>query len=222
MYKKNFQVLGYDSKAHRIKRYKQGKKALTRYYKNYQEQFTGHPVTLEKSFRFPIAGVPLIGRIDRVDILNKAGFNDSSPFIKGTGLRRFGAKPEDSITQPSISSESKTRIEATINQQFELIDYKTGQARDQKQVDRDAQLTIYAMAAKELFGTLPTALSLYFIDDGTKVTTTRTQAQVDTKKEEIAQTIAKIKKGNFKPTPGYPMPCNYCAYNQICPSAKRS
>jgi RecB family exonuclease len=61
-----------------------------------------------------------------------------------------------------------------IGDDLELIDYKTGTAKDQKTVDKDAQLTMYAMASQNLFGKLPKSLALYFIEDNLKVNTTRT------------------------------------------------
>lgn len=104
---------------------------------------------------------------------------------------------------------------------LELIDYKTGKAKDQKTVDKDAQLTIYAMASQQLFGVLPKSLCLYFINDNLKVTTTRNQVQIDKKRQEISEVIAQIKAGNFEAKPGRNN-CKYCPYKDICPKAMKS
>ena len=112
------------------------------------------------------------------------------------------------------------RIDQT-SQGFELIDYKTGALKDQAKVDKDAQLTLYAMASKEVFGIEPERLSLYFIEANEKITTSRTKEQMEAKKEEIIKTIEGIKKSDFPARPNYPFPCGYCEYSQICPLAKK-
>jgi DNA helicase-2/ATP-dependent DNA helicase PcrA len=176
IYDSQFQGIGYDSKAHKEKRYQEGKKALENYYHTHQEIFSGSPRDLEKSFKLKIDGVTLTGRIDRIDSLR----GDS---------------------------------------QIELIDYKTGKAREQKAVDKDPQLTIYAMASEVLFGVIPENLSLFFVSDSVKVTTTRTKKDIEKKKQDIAKVIAQIKKGEFKAKPGFH--CRFCPYNEVCPSAMR-
>ena len=68
-----------------------------------------------------------------------------------------------------------------------ICDYKTGRTRSQAEVDTDRQLTAYAYAASRgalcdpaSGEPLPPAsrLSLYFADDGSEVTTTRTSAEL--------------------------------------------
>lgn len=101
----------------------------------------------------------------------------------------------------------------------EIIDYKTGKSRDQKDVDKDEQLTIYAIGAKESLKMNPEKLSLYFVESGEKVTTSRTDQQISDEKEKVADLVGKIKSGNFTATPG--MHCGFCDYKDICPFAFR-
>ncbi|NMB56744.1 ATP-dependent helicase [Candidatus Beckwithbacteria bacterium] len=103
---------------------------------------------------------------------------------------------------------------------LELIDYKTGKLKDQKTVDKDAQLTIYAMASQALFGKAPEVLSLYFVDVGKKVSTVRKEKQIEKKKKEIEETILEIKQAKFGAKPSI-QNCKYCPYNEICPFAMR-
>ncbi|HSX39594.1 MAG TPA: UvrD-helicase domain-containing protein [Candidatus Saccharimonadales bacterium] len=107
------------------------------------------------------------------------------------------------------------RIDTLPDGNIEIIDYKTGSAKDQKEVDKDAQVAYYAMGASEALQLKPEKLTMYFIEHGKKISTTRTEKQIKEKKEEIKQTVAKMKQGNFTATPG--MHCNYCDYNAICP-----
>lgn len=97
----------------------------------------------------------------------------------------------------------------------EIIDYKTGTPKDQKAVDNDDQVTIYAVAAKKALGLDPKLLSLYFVESGQKISTTRTDEQLEKIEEEVGEKVAEIKKGNFEATPG--MHCAYCDYKGICP-----
>ncbi|KKT09411.1 MAG: hypothetical protein UV89_C0037G0001, partial [candidate division WWE3 bacterium GW2011_GWB2_43_22] len=87
------------------------------------------------------------------------------------------------------------RIDNLENGGVEIIDYKTGTAKTQKDVDRDAQVTIYAMAAKEALGLKPDLLTLYFLESGERV----------------------IKKGQFEANPT--IQCGWCDYKDICPFA---
>ena len=80
-----------------------------------------------------------------------------------------------------------------------------------------AQVTIYAMAAKEALGYKPEILSLYFLEAGEKITTTRTDKDLEKEKVRIAETIDKIKTGHFEANPT--MQCNWCPYRDICPFA---
>ncbi|GIW69843.1 MAG: hypothetical protein KatS3mg101_0590 [Patescibacteria group bacterium] len=109
------------------------------------------------------------------------------------------------------------RIDDLGNGKVEIIDYKTGASKDKKEVDRDSQVTIYAMAAKEALGYKPGVLSLYFLETGEKISTTRTDRDLEKEKARIAETIGKIKKGQFEANPT--MQCGWCPYRDICPFA---
>ncbi len=109
------------------------------------------------------------------------------------------------------------RIDDLGNGKVEIIDYKTGTPKEKKEVDRDSQVTIYAMAAKEALGYKPEILSLYFLEAGEKITTTRTDKDLEKEKVRIAETIDKIKAGQFEANPT--MQCSWCPYRDICPFA---
>jgi len=66
LYRHHFNSAGYTSAAHRDKRFHSGKKALRQYFQVYR-QILGQPLKLEENFRLHIAGVPLVGKIDRID-----------------------------------------------------------------------------------------------------------------------------------------------------------
>lgn len=109
------------------------------------------------------------------------------------------------------------RIDPLPDGSVEIIDYKTGKLKDQKEVDKDSQVALYALGATEALKMHPTKLSLYFVEHGKKVSTTRTPEQLQEKKEEIKEVVKEIKSGKFEATPG--MHCQFCDYRNICPKA---
>jgi DNA helicase-2/ATP-dependent DNA helicase PcrA len=118
------------------------------------------------------------------------------------------------------------RIDRHPDGTIEIIDYKTGRRRSQRDVDADAQLTAYAMAVA--MGAvrdaasgepLPAAsrLSLYFTESDQAITTTRSREQIDEFRDAVLATAARIRSGDFAATPG-PRTCQWCDYRALCPS----
>ena len=104
-----------------------------------------------------------------------------------------------------------------------IIDFKTSEIKKQKDADKRAkeslQLSLYALAYKSIFGKLPKRVELYFLESGLIGKTEVKEGNLEKVKENIREASLGIRAGNFAATPSY-MACNYCAYNQICPSAK--
>ena len=175
LYKQYFREEGYDSETHKKERFLAGQKDLRQYYQAYKKKL-GKPVQLEKGFRLMISGIPLYGKIDRID---------------------------------------------QTNGQYEIVDYKTGQSKDKKKVDVDEQLSIYALGAKHALGFTPKSLSLYFLESNQKVSTSRSDEDMQKTMKRLQKTIDEMKNSDFPAKPGYPFPCNYCEYNRICPFAAK-
>ena len=58
---------------------------------------------------------------------------------------------------------------------YEIIDYKTNRRLPpQSRIDQDLQLSIYHLAAKEIWGIEPERLTLYYLLPGQRMTTIRT------------------------------------------------
>jgi len=102
-----------------------------------------------------------------------------------------------------------------------VIDYKSSDVTDQKKADQRAkdslQLKMYALAQKEMTGTLPVRVELRFLESGLTGRHTPTEEDLDEAIEAIEAAAAGIRARRFDATPGY-QTCRYCAYNQICPS----
>lgn len=102
---------------------------------------------------------------------------------------------------------------------LEVIDYKSGKAKTQKDVDTDQQLMIYALATKECFGLPASKLTLYFLDEDLKVSTEPDADKLEKLREGVIETADKINESDFAPTPSK-FVCQWCPYNKICDRAE--
>ncbi len=110
---------------------------------------------------------------------------------------------------------------------YEVIDYKTNRRLpSQEKVDRDLQMSIYALGLKKRWPHLEPPqikLSLYYLKHGEKLSTTRTAAAMEATAHDVVKTIAEIQQKlatgeRFEPQPG-PY-CDWCPYKPICPAWK--
>jgi DNA helicase-2/ATP-dependent DNA helicase PcrA len=104
-----------------------------------------------------------------------------------------------------------------------VIDYKTGTVANQEAADTKAktsdQLTLYALALFETTGTLPEAVSLYFLDSGLIGSSQRTEKQLETMRQKIQDVGEGIRRGDFEPKRTSHL-CSPVAYNH-CPGNTR-
>jgi putative RecB family exonuclease len=99
---------------------------------------------------------------------------------------------------------------------YEIIDYKTGRRLPpQARIDQDLQLSVYHLAAKEIWGIEPAKLTLYFLLPGQRMTTTRTAADADTLRRRIGTVAERIAAGKFEPRQN-PL-CDWCDFQARCP-----
>lgn len=97
------------------------------------------------------------------------------------------------------------RVDQLKDGSIEIIDYKTGATiPSQKEVDNNLQLSFYALAATKIlskpFNKLPeeVKLSLYYLDDQEKITTTRTKKDLEKAIKEIFKVRDEIENSDFK------------------------
>jgi putative RecB family exonuclease len=99
---------------------------------------------------------------------------------------------------------------------YEIVDYKTNRRLPpMARIDRDLQLSIYWLAAREIWGIEPEKLTLYYLLPGQRMTTTRNAEQADELKRRIAVVAERIAAGKFEPREN-PL-CNWCDYQALCP-----
>jgi RecB family exonuclease len=100
---------------------------------------------------------------------------------------------------------------------YEIFDYKTGdKIPTQKEVDKNLQLSVYAMAVAEIYKVKPEniKLTLYYLKDQTKISTKRTEKDLEKVKEEILKIREEIQNSDFKCNNGYfcQMGCEYSIF----------
>jgi len=81
----------------------------------------------------------------------------------------------------------------------EIVDYKTGKPRKEADARKDLQLSIYALAAREIFEWNPVRLVFHYLQNNQR-----------------QETAANIRAGSFPAKRGFV--CRGCAYKPICPA----
>lgn len=119
------------------------------------------------------------------------------------------------------------RVDRASDGSTEIVDYKTGRARPQADVDADTQLTAYAFACARgglrdpaSGETLPPAarLGLYFAEAGELAWTTRTEEQLAEFEAGLVETVGRIRAREYPPRPDR-WRCRWCEYRRECTSA---
>jgi len=150
-------------------------------------------------------------------------------------LRAFVEKQESSETLPLSMERSfsldlgEVLLEGRIDQinplvpraqedegSVELIDYKTGKPRSQKDADSSLQLSVYALAAQEEMKLRPRRLTFYCLANNQPVHTVRTEQDLKAVKAEVLTVAGRIRQNHFPAAPGFV--CKFCDYRPICPA----
>jgi len=99
----------------------------------------------------------------------------------------------------------------------EIVDYKTGRSKKDFLAKKDLQLSLYALAAKEIFEWNPARLVFYYLQNGEVQVTTRDSKQLVEAQNDVQEAAADIRAAQFAPKPS-PSVCRSCAYKPICPA----
>ena len=151
----------------------------------------------EQGFSLDVNGVRVQGRIDQVQALNA----ELQEHVSG-GAKAW--QETGSCASPPPGSE------------VELIDYKTGRPRTQKDAEKSVQLSVYALAAERALGLRPSRLTFYNLTTNQAVSSVRTSKDLDDVQREIHEVAAAVREQRFDPTPGYV--CRHCDFVAICPT----
>lgn len=101
--------------------------------------------------------------------------------------------------------------------QYEIHDYKTANTLPNKnKFETDRQLALYSIAIKDLYGQdKPVTLNWHYLNYNMRITSRRTNDQLDKLKKETIELIRKIEKTTDFPTNKTPL-CEWCEYKQYC------
>ena len=100
--------------------------------------------------------------------------------------------------------------------EVEIVDYKTGKPKKEADAKKDLQLSLYALAAKEIFEWNPVRLVFHYLQNNQIQATTRDSKQLDEAQQIVQEAATDIRAGEFSPKPGFI--CRNCAYRPICPA----
>lgn len=98
----------------------------------------------------------------------------------------------------------------------EIVDYKTGKPRKEADARKDLQLSIYALAAKEIFEWNPVRLVFHYLQNNEVLATARDAKQLADAEKIVQEAAADIRAKKFVARPGFA--CRSCAYKPICPA----
>jgi DNA helicase-2/ATP-dependent DNA helicase PcrA len=98
----------------------------------------------------------------------------------------------------------------------EIVDYKTGRPRKDAEANKDLQLSIYAIAVKEILELNPVRLVFHYLQNNERQETTRDAKQLDEAQKMVQETAAEIRAREFAANPGFQ--CRGCSYKPICPA----
>jgi RecB family exonuclease len=101
---------------------------------------------------------------------------------------------------------------------YRLVDYKTGEMREEWQLERDLQLGLYHMAATGVLGLNPVELAICYLEDATEVPVLKTTSQLEADREAAEEAAAGIMAQDFTPRPS-PWKCAHCDFRLVCDAA---
>lgn len=108
------------------------------------------------------------------------------------------------------------RIDKLEDGTYEVVDYKTGSKPSYQNLGKDLQLSIYALACRDILKINASKLSLYYLEENERVSTSRSDADMDFLAAEITDLIREMQNSKFAPVPGFH--CTFCDFKIICPA----
>jgi DNA helicase-2/ATP-dependent DNA helicase PcrA len=97
----------------------------------------------------------------------------------------------------------------------EIVDYKTGKPKNERDAKQSVQLRLYALACREALEREPARLTLYNLTTNAPVSVPHDEKQMNRAQEEVREVADDVRAGNFpaKVSPN----CKGCEFFGICP-----
>ena len=129
--------------------------------------------------------------------------------IEKAFLLKIASASGDFVMRGSID-----RVDELGDGSLEIIDYKTGNAKEKLIADDKRQLIIYKIALEEIYKKTVSKLTFYYLENSTSVSFESGVKDEEKVREKLIESVAEIRKCNFVPKPG--MLCMYCDFRGIC------
>ena len=206
-------ALQYGASMHRV---------LLTYYQSVQAGRLKSEADLIEQLRADLADARFADHYQR-ELYEHKGAAELREFLAGT----TPAQPEVLHTEENFSVKigpttlvgRVDRIDRVSGDAVVITDYKTGRPRSQQDADESLQLSIYALAAREKWGYQAERLVFHNLEGNARVSTERSQGQIDEAKLKVEDIAARIAAGKFDPKPG--IQCGWCAYRVLCPKTEK-
>jgi DNA helicase II / ATP-dependent DNA helicase PcrA len=108
------------------------------------------------------------------------------------------------------------QVNRLASDRVEIVDYKTGKVRSAEKAADDMQLSIYALASREVLDLEPERLVFHYLANNETTASTRDNKALELAKEKIAHIADQIRAGEFRAKPG--RNCAYCDFKPLCPA----
>jgi DNA helicase-2/ATP-dependent DNA helicase PcrA len=100
--------------------------------------------------------------------------------------------------------------------EVEIIDYKTGKPKSEAHAAKDLQLSVYALAAREVLDVTPVRLIYYNLQTNECVSASRDAKQLQEVRGTIQEVAGDIRAREFPARPGFV--CKNCEFRFVCPA----
>ncbi len=107
------------------------------------------------------------------------------------------------------------RVDKLADGSLSVIDYKTGEAKEELNYKNKRQLILYQIFLEKILGLKVSSLSYYYLNSGEILSFVASDKEKSKLEVEIKQQIAEIKEKKFLPKPS--LMCHYCDFKDICP-----
>ncbi|MBO0911079.1 MAG: ATP-dependent helicase, partial [Acidobacteria bacterium] len=206
-------AVAYGASVHRV---------LLAYFVSLRRNRALSPEQLIELFRVDFAGETVADPYQR-ELYERQAITQLKEFIAGVE----SAPPEVLHTEEQFSMKiGETtlvgridRIDRAPDNRVIITDYKTGKPRSEDDADGSLQLSLYALAAREKWGYRTGRLVFHNLDGNVRVTTVRSDMELEEARQTVTEVAAKIAQGNFNPTPGFH--CSWCSYRSLCPKTEK-
>ena len=209
--------VGFEDTYHAERSKQDGLEQLRRFVERQNGLPSPATVASEQGFAFELDGVRVQGRIDQIQTRTTAGAATSKANATAQALVALPPGAPLELRSPGADAQTGPFPRGT---EVELIDYKTGRPKSQKDADSSLQLSVYALAAERTMGLRPIRLTFYNLGNNEAVSGIRTPGDLEDVMKEIRDVAGAIRAGQFEPTPGFV--CRRCDFTALCPTQEES